>query len=113
MLNRSTLRSQTKLEKAHIRQAKTWNSIEQNILAATGNKSQLSIENKLLYKAILNLSGLQLSKPIWRPTVRHSLHSNIEILQRFQNKYLRIIVNASWYVDDTLHHDLNLPYVQR
>jgi len=34
----------------------------------------------------------------------------IDILQRFQN---RIIVNAPWYVtDDTLHHDLNVPYVR-
>jgi len=40
-------------------------------------------------------------------------NSNIEIIQRFQNKYLRIIVNAPWYVtNDTLHHDLNVPYVR-
>jgi len=41
-------------------------------------------------------------------------NSNIEIIQRFQNKYLRIIVNASFgYVtNDTLHHDLNVPYVR-
>jgi len=40
-------------------------------------------------------------------------NSNIEILQRFQNKYLRIIVNAPWYVtNDTLHHDLNVPYLK-
>jgi len=38
---------------------------------------------------------------------------NIEILERFQNRYFRIIVNASWYVTkDTLHHDLNVPYVR-
>jgi len=38
--------------------------------------------------------------------------SNVEILQRFQNKYLRIIVNAPWYVNDTLHHDLDVPHVR-
>jgi len=39
--------------------------------------------------------------------------SNIEIIQRFQNKYLRIIVNAPWYItNDILYHDLNVPYVR-
>jgi len=42
-----------------------------------------------------------------------TFNSIIEILQRFQNKYLRIIINASWYVtNDTLHHDVNMPYVR-
>jgi len=35
----------------------------------------------------------------------------MEIIQRFQNKYLRIIFNASWYVTNTLY-DLNVPYVR-
>jgi len=40
-------------------------------------------------------------------------NSNIETIQRFQNKHLRIIVDASWYVtNDVLHHDLNVPYVR-
>jgi len=39
--------------------------------------------------------------------------SSIEIPQRFRNKYLRIIINAPWYViNDTLHRDLNVPYVR-
>jgi len=64
-----------------------------------GSKSQLSIENKLLlYKAIL--------KSIWIYDVQlwgTASNSNIEIIQRFQNKYL----NALWYVtNDTLHHDI-------
>jgi len=37
----------------------------------------------------------------------------MEIIQRFRNKHLRIIVNAPWYVtNDTPHHDLNVPYVR-
>jgi len=33
----------------------------------------------------------------------------MEMIQRFQNEYL----NAPWYVtNDTLHHDLNVPYVR-
>jgi len=54
-----------------------------------GSKSQLSIESKLLlYKAIL--------EPIWTYGVQlwgTAANSNIEIIQTFQNKYLRIIVN--------------------
>jgi len=39
--------------------------------------------------------------------------ATIEILQRFQNKYLRIIVNASWcIINDILHHDLTVPHVR-
>jgi len=55
-----------------------------------GSKSQLSIKNKLLlYKAIL--------KPIWAYGVQPwdtVSNSNIKVLERFQNKYLKIIVNA-------------------
>jgi len=36
----------------------------------------------------------------------------MEIIQRFQNKYLGIIVNAPYVTNDTLHHDLNVPYVR-
>jgi len=67
-----------------------------------GSKSQLSIENRLLlYKAIL--------KPIWACGVQlwgTVFDSNIEMLQRFQNEYFRIIVT-----NDILHDDLNVPYV--
>jgi len=71
-------------------------------------RSQLTIENKLLlYKAML--------KPIWTYGVQlwgTAANSNIEIIQRFQNKCLRII-NAPWYVtNDALHHDLYVPYVR-
>jgi hypothetical protein len=55
-----------------------------------GRKSELSLANKLLiYKTIL--------KPIWTygiPLWGTASNSNIEVLQRFQNKDLRSIVNA-------------------
>ena len=39
--------------------------------------------------------------------------SNIEILQRFQNTVLRVLVNAPWYVPKGLiHRDLNVPTVR-
>jgi len=74
-----------------------------------GRKSKLSLENKLLiYKTIL--------KPIWTygiPLGGTASNSNIEILQRFQNKFLRSIVNAPWYVPNTnLHTDLQIPTVK-
>jgi hypothetical protein len=64
----------------------------------TGRKSQLSLENKLLvYKGIL--------KPIWTYGVQlwgSASNSNIEILERFQAKVLRIITDAPWYVPNTV-----------
>jgi len=70
-----------------------------------GSKLQLSIENKLLLYKTIRTYGIQL----WGT----AFNSNIEIIQRFQNRYLRIIVNAPWYVtNDTLHLDLNISYVR-
>ena len=74
-----------------------------------GRKSELSTENKLLvYKTIL--------KPIWTygaPLWGTASTSNIEMLQRFQNKVLRAIVNAPWYVPNRLlHADLGISTVR-
>lgn len=59
-----------------------------------GRKSQLSLDNKLLlYKTIL--------KPIWTYGIQlwgTASSSNLEILQRFQNKVMRMICNAPYYV---------------
>jgi hypothetical protein len=59
-----------------------------------GRKSNLKTSNKLLtYKAIL--------KPIWTYGIQlwgTVSNSNIEILERFQSKTLRMIVDAPWYV---------------
>jgi hypothetical protein len=63
-----------------------------------GRKSQLSLENKLLvYKEIL--------KSIWTYGVQlwgSASNSNIEILERFQPKMLRIITGAPRYVPDAV-----------
>jgi len=69
--------------------------------ACTGSESQLSIGNKLLLYKSLNQYGLV---QLWGT----ASDSNVQIIQRFQNKYL----NVPWYVtNDTLHRDLNVPYV--
>jgi hypothetical protein len=73
-----------------------------------GNKSQLSLENKTtIYKTIL--------KTIWTYWIELwgcSKPSNTKILQMFQSKMLRQLVNAPWYVSNpTLHNELSIPYV--
>jgi hypothetical protein len=63
-----------------------------------GRTSKLSIIKKLLvYKVIL--------KPIWTYGIQlwgSASISNIEILERFQGKVLRMITDAPWYVPNTV-----------
>jgi len=65
-----------------------------------GRKSQLSLENKLLlYKAIL--------KPIWAYGIQlwgTASNSNIDILEGFQAKVLRIITGAPRYEPNAMIH---------
>jgi hypothetical protein len=74
-----------------------------------GRKSKLSTSNKLLiYKTIL--------KPIWTYGIQFwgtAFTSNIEILERFQSKALRMIVDAPSYVPNTvIQRDLQIPTVK-
>jgi hypothetical protein len=74
-----------------------------------GRKSKLSIINKLLvYKVIL--------KPIWTYGIKlwgSASLSNIEILERFQGKVLRMITDAPWYVPNTVfRQDLQITSVK-
>jgi hypothetical protein len=73
-----------------------------------GRKSALTTYNKLvLYKQIL--------KPVWTYGIQLwgcTKPSNIAIIQRFQNKVLRAIVNAPRYVRNVdLHRDLKMEMV--
>ena len=62
----------------------------------------------MLYKAIL--------KPVWTYGIQlwgTTSNSNIEILQRFQLKTLRSLIEESWYVtNETIHHDLKISTVK-
>jgi hypothetical protein len=74
-----------------------------------GRKSLLSLSNKLLpYKTIL--------KPIWTYGIQlwgTASISNVEILERFQSKVLRLIVDAPRYVPITItRHDLHMPTIK-
>jgi hypothetical protein len=74
-----------------------------------GWKSKLSTSNKILIcKAIL--------KPIWTYGIQlwgTASTSNIEILERFQSKVLRMIVGAPWYMlNMVIRRDLQTPTVK-
>ncbi|KAL7295768.1 hypothetical protein TKK_0010819 [Trichogramma kaykai] len=71
-----------------------------------GRNSALSLENKvLIYKAIL--------KPIWTYGCQlwgRAASSNIQIIERFQAKVLRCLVDAPWYVpNEVIRGDLRIP----
>lgn len=73
------------------------------------HSSKLSIHNKLLvYKTIV--------KPIWTYGIQlwgAAANSNIDIIQRFQSKILRIITNSPWFISNyRIHNDLNIPTVK-
>lgn len=74
-----------------------------------GKNSTLTLDNKLLlYKSII--------KPIWTYGIQlwgTASNSNIEILQRFQSKVLRIIVDAPRYIPNRfIERDLKMTSVK-
>ena len=71
-----------------------------------GRKSQLSLYNKLItYKVII--------KSVWTYGIqlwgRAACNSNLDIIQRFQSKTLRLMLDAPWYVKNAaIHRDLKI-----
>jgi hypothetical protein len=67
-----------------------------------GRQSTLSSESKLLLcKAVI--------KPIWTYGIKlwgTALNSNIEIIQRFQSKTLRTILNVPWHINNSTIHEV-------
>jgi uncharacterized protein YeeX (DUF496 family) len=73
-----------------------------------GRNSELSIHNKLtLYKQVIG--------PVWSYGIQLwgcASESNIQVIQRYQNKVLKCNVNAPWYVwNSDLHRDLGIETV--
>jgi hypothetical protein len=73
-----------------------------------GRNSELSTCNKLiLYKQVL--------LPVWSYGIQLwdcASDSNIQVIQRFQNKVLKCIVQAPWYIRNSdLHRDLGIETV--
>jgi hypothetical protein len=69
--------------------------------------TQLQYKKKKKRKIVL--------KTFWThgiPLLGTASNSNIEILQRYQNKVIRAIVNAPWYISNkVLHADLKVPTI--
>jgi hypothetical protein len=75
-----------------------------------GRNSELSIHSKLkLYKQVI--------RPVWSYGIQLwgcASDSNIQMIQRYQNKVLKCIVNAPWYVRNSdLHRDLGIETVAK
>jgi hypothetical protein len=73
-----------------------------------GCNSELSVHNKIiLYNQVI--------RPVWSFGIQLwgcATDSNIEVIQRYQNKVLKCIVNAPWYVRNSdLHRDLGVKMV--
>jgi uncharacterized protein YeeX (DUF496 family) len=73
-----------------------------------GHISELSVHNKFtLYKQVI--------RPVWSYGIQLwgcASESNIQVIQRYQNKVLKCIVNAPWYVRNSdLHRDLEIETV--
>jgi hypothetical protein len=73
-----------------------------------GRKSKLDLNNKLLiYKVAI--------KPIWTYGIQlwgTASTSNIEIMERFQSKALRLLTDAPWYVPNAvIRNDLQIPNI--
>jgi len=74
-----------------------------------GKTSKLNLKSKInLYKLLI--------KPIWTYGIQlwgAAKKTNINKIQVVQSKTLRLITNAPPYVsNETLHSDLNIPYVK-
>ena len=72
-------------------------------------KSKISLDNKrLLYTTIL--------RPIWAYAAQiwaYTADTNILMIQRVQNKILRTISGAPWYMTNhQIHNDLQIPFVK-
>ncbi|KAL7293246.1 hypothetical protein TKK_0013026 [Trichogramma kaykai] len=73
-----------------------------------GRSSPLTLENKILiYRSIL--------RPIWTYGCQlwgRAANSNILVIERYQAKVLRCLVDAPWYVpNEEIRKDLNIPIV--
>ena len=56
-------------------------------------------------------------KPVWAYGIQlwgAASNSNLEILERFQSKVLRIITDAPWFIPNTvIKHDLQVPTIKQ
>jgi uncharacterized protein YeeX (DUF496 family) len=97
------------LWKEHIKKKRDELNIKfRKIYWLLGRNSELSVHNKLtLYKQVI--------RPLWSYGIQLwgcANESNIQVIQRYQNKVLKCIVNAPRYVRNSgLHRDLGIETV--
>lgn len=97
--------------KAHVKKKREELGIKyRNMYWLIGRNSTMSLHNKLLiYKQIL--------RPVWTYGIQLwgcAKQSNVGIIQRFQNKVLRNIADAPWYIRNSdLHRDLEMETVDQ
>ncbi|GFW20106.1 RNA-directed DNA polymerase from mobile element jockey [Trichonephila clavipes] len=83
---------------------KFWGRISLAI-SLVGRRSPLSLENKvILYKQILR-PVITYGSPVWGAAAA----THMKKIQVMQNKILRVMTNAPWYVrNDVIHNDLQM-----
>jgi hypothetical protein len=91
--------------KPHVRKKEELTLKYRKMYWLMGRYSALSVYNKrMLYQQVL--------KPVWTYGIQLwgcTSQSNRNIIQRFQNRVLRGIVDAPWYIqNDNLHKDLDV-----
>jgi hypothetical protein len=96
------------MESVYKKQERPTRNKKKKSIMVDRRRLQMTINNKLLiYKQIL--------RPVWQYRAQIwgcSKPSNINIIQRFQNKVLRGIVDVPWYVRNSdLRRDLNIESV--
>ncbi|GFS71712.1 RNA-directed DNA polymerase from mobile element jockey [Trichonephila clavipes] len=83
---------------------KFWGRIHLAI-SLVGRRSPLSLENKvILYKKILR-PVITYGSPVWGAAAA----THMKKIQVIQNKILRVMTNAPWYIrNDVIHNDLHM-----
>jgi hypothetical protein len=95
--------------KGHIKEKRDELNIKfRNMYWLLGRNSELPVHNKLtLYKQVI--------RPVWSYGIQLwgcASESNVQVIQRYQNKVLKCIVNAPWYFRNSdLHRDFGIEAV--
>lgn len=72
----------------------------------TGRRLNLSVNNKLLL--------YQTNMDLWTTTTTISTRpTRLKVIQSFQSKELKAVVDGPWYViNQTIHDDLRMPFIR-
>jgi hypothetical protein len=112
----ATPRQETYLAQTHFRKTETTrNHSHQNVLVIRTKVKPLYKQQTSHILTIHTIYNTQYSNQSWLTdkTLASASTSNIEILEHFQSKSFRMIVDAPWYVLNTgIRRDLQIPTVK-